>query len=224
MGQLRACWCLTWGVAEAKWPSQRGQTGKGVVNHSEELRCSPEDNKKQGKLMQGVTQVLMMADHSTRCRWARGRDHERMQVGMGKDLKLIRCGCAGRERLRWLLRSRWGQNLPSDPRNQKTQVREGGRASQVTEHGASQTLQACRVEGTKSLLASTPSAQSHPDAKSDSLPGASPGQGAWGWRAYHCLPRCSLICKSLYKEARAAQMVQESPVVMLTLTSVQNQD
>lgn len=68
MGQSRACWYLTWGVAEAKWPSQQGQTGKGMV-----VRVGP----KQGP--------------------------QEDAGGNG-----------------------WGQNLPSDPRNQeKTQVREG---------------------------------------------------------------------------------------------------
>lgn len=45
---VKVCWCLTWGVAEAQWPGWKGQTGRSVVNSSEELRLSPKDNKKQG--------------------------------------------------------------------------------------------------------------------------------------------------------------------------------
>lgn len=53
MGQLRVCWCLTWGGTGTRWPGEQDKTGTSMVNHSEELRLSPKDKGKQGKVKAG---------------------------------------------------------------------------------------------------------------------------------------------------------------------------
>lgn len=121
-GTVKGWLCLTWRVAQARWPGWQGKTGKSVVSGSQE----PDFHLKT-KGTAGVTQTVLMRDNSTRCglgqeagvpvrgmailgegrwglmtkgwNWEWARKHPK---GESTGLKLMSCGCGGQRDLGWL--------------------------------------------------------------------------------------------------------------------------
>lgn len=139
-----------------------------------------------------------MEDHSTGggrprgCRWEGERQHPKRDSPGPETVRVegqkVWAGCWGGDG------AEMGQCLHSDPRNQEKQQVGKGRwqvklQSMVLPKHSRPAVFVCVCVGGGPPAGKPPPAQFHPDAKGpvrNSLPGANQGQGAGGWRSYHC--------------------------------------